>query len=156
MTRLERLSAIDAAVDDAMRHMGEDRCARFSDACRKAVIGAAFLLNRDPEALAELLIDGRLAEYIQGAETTLALSLDEPSTELEPVEELIASTVMWLEAEKERLDRQIQKIRRRFDRTGADLRQRSRRIHRWREIWLQNRPYPLSWRQQQGIDPQGE
>jgi hypothetical protein len=156
VTRLERLSAIDAAVDDAMRHMSEDRCVSFSDACRKAVIGAAFLLNRDPEALAELLIDGRMAEYIEAAGTTLPLSLDEPSTELEPVDELIASTVVWLEAEKERLDRQIHKIRRRFDRTAADLRQRSLRSRRWRDTWLQNRPYPLSWRQQRGIDPQCE
>jgi hypothetical protein len=141
VTRAERLAKVDAAYDDALRKMGDDRALRFSCDCMKAIAGVAVLLDRDPEALAELLSDGRLAEYLYAGDSTLPLSLEEPSSVLEPIDDLMRNTAEWLESEKHRLDKQFASVKRRFDRAAEDLTKRRTRLAQWRSIWFNSRPW---------------
>jgi hypothetical protein len=112
----------------------ENRIALFSGLCRKAVVGAAMLLGRDPVALAEELSDGRLAWYIKEGEGPIRLELDPPNP-CEPAELALAAASRWVRAEAERVEAQLKRVHSDLEELASDLERRTRHARRWPYDW---------------------
>lgn len=138
-TRTDRQRLVaDASRDVFLRLERQGRLGAFSEACRDAIVGAAMLLDRDPEELAELLRDGRLAWYIRNGEAPLRLELDDPDPR-EPIEERLRAAAEWADAERERIDRKLSAVTDELTRLAAELRERVRRIEHAPYTWAEYR-----------------
>ena len=154
MTREERLRAVSLAYDAAIRRLDDSPelpMVRYH--CMCAIFGAAALLGRDPVALARLLADGRLAEYIEAAEGTIPLPLDDPTSVDLRMEEVLGEAAEWAERERDRLERSLGGVLRTIRETAADLRYQARQGG-WRDTWSSARSVYLlgeDWRQRRGL-----
>jgi hypothetical protein len=105
----------------------QGRLGEFLAACRDSIVGAAMLLGRDPEELAEHLRDGRLAWYIRDGEAPLRLELDDTDPG-EPIETALRTAAEWADTERDRVERQMTAITGDLARLAEELRGRVRRI----------------------------
>ena len=155
MTREERLRAVQLSMDTAMRRLdGTPQFTTLQHRCVEAIVGAAALLDRDPVALAELLADGRLAEYIEAAEGAIPLPLDDPTPARVPVEDLLREAAEWAESERARFETGMRRILTRYDRTAAALRSRALQARRWQCDWRNTRSIHglgEDWRRRRGL-----
>jgi hypothetical protein len=154
MTREERLKVVSLAYDAAIRRLDDSpELPTFRYDCMCAIIGAAALLGRDPVALARLLADGRLAEYIDAAEGTIPLPLDDPISVDLRMDDVLGEAAEWAERERDRLSRTLGGVLRTLSETAADLRFQARQGG-WCETWRNTRSlYRLGedWRQRRGL-----
>ena len=139
MTRVERLQAVSYAYDAAMRRLDDEpELPHFRYDCMRAIIGAAALLDRDPVALARLLADGRLADYIIAGEGTIPLPLDETGSVDICMERLLGEAADSVERERDKLEQKIRRVLDAFREASTDLRYRARQGG-WRDTWRNTR-----------------
>lgn len=154
MTREERLQAVRYAYDAAIRRLdGKPELPCFRYDCMCAIIGAAALLDRDPVALARLLADGRLAEYIDAAEGTIPLPLDDPLSVDVRMEDVLREAADWADREHDALERTLRDVLKILRKTAADLRFEARQGG-WRDTWCNTRAiFRLGedWRRRRGL-----
>jgi hypothetical protein len=156
MTREERLQIVSRAFDKVMWEIdGKKEFPKFSNDSMNAIVGASILLDRDPLALATLLSDGRLAEYIQAAEGTLPLSLDDPAPVRASMEDLLREAAEWVEKEREQLERRSARMLKRLDGDAEDYRSRARKLRGWQAAWDDTRHrwllYREDWLRKRGL-----
>lgn len=151
MMREERRRLVEDARDAVIRKLdGTQDLERLYHGAMDAIVGAAALLNRDPVALADLLADGRLAEYIEAAEGTIPLSLDDPAPVHEPMEKTLQEAAEWMERERDVLERKLSRVLKDYDRTAKELRKRAHEIGCWKNTWTKVRSW-VEWRSSRGL-----
>ncbi|MDQ3525309.1 MAG: hypothetical protein M3451_09675 [Chloroflexota bacterium] len=151
---IKRLQAVSYAYDAAIRQLdGEPELPHFRYNCMCAIIGAASLLDRDPVALARLLADGRLAEYIDAAEGTIPLPLDDPTSVATRMEDVLREAADWMDREHDALERKLRNVLKDLRRTAADLRLEARQGG-WRDTRRNARAtlqLAEDWRRRRGL-----
>jgi hypothetical protein len=147
MTRQDRLRATAAAwveVEAQLRFEGGNRLPAFIGMCAQAIAGAAMWLDRDPTQLAELLEAGEIADMIRQAEMSLGLPLYNP-TPREEVQERLLAAAEWADAERQRIERQFQKIVTELSALSSDLRKREAWDSYWERRWPIVREEWMPW-----------
>lgn len=138
----------EAVVDEAfwilMRRVEDTpRFQAYQERCMRAVAGAAGLLRRDPEELARLLSDGRLAYYLRDAEQSIPLSLDDPAPTREALDSILTAAADKLDEARERLSHAVARIDSGIAAASKELRIRAVRERNWRfggQVWSQPSP----------------
>ena len=153
MTRDERLRAVSLAYDGAMLRLTDGpELPHFRHDCMRAIIGAAALLDRDPVALARLLADGRLAEYITAGEGTIPLPLDDPGSVDTRMEDLLGEAADYVDRERDKLEKKLHRILAALRQASSDLRDQARQGG-WRDTWRNARSTFLLDQQWRRRDP---